>query len=301
MIGLQFLHVKPALVLTIGNIDSFKGFWNGLDDHTTGLHLLSGITTRGSQLQPVLEPLKEKELTPDLLKALHKIWVRGADGGVYKDSDIALPIVDSGQEIGALSTASPDEAPFLTEKLLAWVNEALLSDDYHPLLVIAVFTAVFLQVSPFKSGNMRLAQFLVILLMMKSGYRYAPFASLEAAFDAYGESILEALQAVQSSIEAGTPDWQPWLYCFFSILNAHCEVLRGHIDDETNSEAITNLPDLSIALLESLRRHKRATMKILMKETKGRRSTIKLRMQELMADGLVRRYGAGRGVWYSLV
>ena len=301
MIGLQSLHIKPSLLRTIGEIETFNGLWNGLDDHTTGLNLLGDVAAHGAQLKSLMEPLKNRNLTLDILLALHKTFSQGPDSGLLKQDTTHLDITHDGQKIGTLETAAPEDVPALITKLLAWTNDALLDEAYHPLLVIAVFTAIFLQISPFQNGNLKLARFLIILLMLKAGYRYAAFASLDDPFDDHAQRFFESLAAHQASIEDGKPDWQAWLVCFFSILSQHYDLLALQINSGIQTKAVADMPALSIALIDALQTHKRATMKLLIDETKGRRSTIKLRIGELVDAGLVIRHGAGRGVWYSLI
>lgn len=301
MIGLHSLHIKPALLHTIGTIDEFKGLWNGLDDHTTGLNLLGDVAAHGGQLKAMMEPLKARDLTPEIVQALHKTLIGGDEGGQIRTDALQLDITHDGQSAGTLDTAAPEDIAPLLHKLLGWVNETLDDAAFHPLLIIAVFTAIFLQISPFKQGNIRLARFLILLLMLKAGYRYAVFAPLEDAFNAHAQTLYVALSAHQASLEAGQPDWQPWLTCFFAILLQHQDLLALQINSGVQTDAIAAMPALSIALLDVLQNHKRATMKQLIDETKGRRSTIKLRMGELVKAGLVKRHGAGRGVWYSLI
>ncbi len=303
MIGLDKLHLTPALLRLYAQIDEFKGYWNGLDDYTTGLNLLGDVAAHGEQLKTMLTPLQSKDLSVDIICVLHKAF-NGQDdlAGQLKNSNSPIEFTKDGNLIAALDTAMPEDVRPLLSKLIDWVNEALLDDDYHPLLIIAVFIAIFLQISPFSTANVKLAKFLIVLLLLKAGYRYAPFATLDEAFDQHLEDICHSLQEQQQSLENGQPKWDTWLYSFAVILNHHASTLQSQINGEENkSQAVASMPSLSIQLLEVIRQHKRATMKLLIAETNGRRSTIKLRMQELVEQEIVKRYGAGRGVWYSLV
>lgn len=300
MIGLHTLHIKPALLHQLGKIDEFKGFWSGLDDHTTGLNLLGDVASHGVKLRAMLAPLQNKHFNKALLCGLHSIFEPGPAAGQLKTSDNMVEFRVGENIVGELETATPDDAALLFEKLLAWVDEALLSDEFHPLLVIAVFTSVFLQIAPFQDGNLRLSRFLIILLMLKSGYRYAPFSSLDHIFNEHTEEIYHALEQNQTSLEDGTPDWHGWLTCFVKVLSEHKDYLADQLESGTKAEDIADMPALSIAILETLRANKRMTMKQIMKQTRGCRSTIKLRLAELLDSGQIIRHGAGRGVWYGL-
>lgn len=301
MIGLNSLHITPDMLRMVSEIERFNGAWEALDQHVAGLHLVTQATQRGAKLKPLLVPLEKEDLTPQLLFALHKIWDNGPRTGCFKRISLPLDIPHNGATVGTLDTADPGDVEGLLTKLLSWVNETLSSELYHPLQVIAVFTAVFLQIAPFETGNLPLARFLIVLLMLKSGYSYAPFSDLDARFEANGDLIFQALEVQQRSVAQGRPDWDDWMTCFFHLLAQDAVMLREQMSDNAPTEASTDLPALSLALLECLHRHKRATMALLMKETTGRRSTIKLRLHELISNGLVKRHGSGRGVWYGLV
>jgi hypothetical protein len=81
-------------------------------------------------------------------------------------------------------TASPFDTPRLMDELIDWTNAALRDKSQHPLLVIAVFTVTFLEIHPFQDGNGRLSRVLTTLLLLKSGYSYVPYSSLESVIEA---------------------------------------------------------------------------------------------------------------------
>lgn len=303
MIGLDRLYITPALLNRFRKIDSFAGHWDALDRYTTGLNMIADVSAHGMALKDVLGPLQNKLITADIVKGMHgALCAEEAGAGQWRGEEITLDFEQNGLIMGSLETAEPETAPKILAKLLDWTQGELTKGQDHPLLILAVFTAVFLQVSPFASGNRKLACFLIILFMLKSGYAYAPFASILHPFQERSMQVYEALMAQQLSIEEGQPDWQSWLACFVDILLDQQRALAARMDrsgDEAGQEA-ADMAALSLALLDVVRAHKRATMKLLIEETRGRRSTIKLRLQELVESGKVKRHGAGRGVWYAL-
>ena len=52
-------------------------------------------------------------------------------------------------------------------ELVDWVTQERDTAHLHPLLVIAVFVVVFLEIHPFQDGNGRLSRVLTTLLLMK--------------------------------------------------------------------------------------------------------------------------------------
>lgn len=301
MIGLQFIKITPDLLSTLCGIDEFKGAWAALDDHTIALNLIGDVAEHGAEFKKVLEPLKAHDLTVQIVQALHMSVSNNAQRGQLRTEAYGLPFEGGGQEFGVLDTVDPDDVPAFLEKMLAWVNVDIARTDMHPVLVVSVFVAVFLQVSPFADGNLRLARLLAVLLLLKRDYRYAGFVKLDPIMEEHAGALFAALRANQQSLEEGAPDWQQWLGCFCEVLLEQTRVLARKIEGQDGAEDLAGMPALSLAMIECLKVNKRATMKQMMAFTRGRRSTIKLRLQELLEAGMVKRHGAGRGVWYALV
>ena len=68
------------------------------------------------------------------------------------------------------------------QALVAWTRKALDDGVLHPLLVIAVFVVVFLAIHPFQDGNGQL-RVITTLLLLRAGYAYVPYASLESVIE----------------------------------------------------------------------------------------------------------------------
>lgn len=62
----------------------------------------------------------------------------------------------------------------------------------------------------------------------------------------------------------------------------------------------TSLPELSVQILELASLHGRITTGDIEKYTKASRSNIKARLNELVKQEKIYRYGKGRSTWYSL-
>jgi Fic family protein len=96
-------------------------------------------------------------------------------------------------------------------ELVRTVNQALKNNEAHPLIVITVLIVSFLAIHPFQDGNGRLSRVLTTLLLLRSGYTYVPYSSLESMIEQTKERYYIALRQTQSSIWTPAPDWLPWL------------------------------------------------------------------------------------------
>jgi len=68
-------------------------------------------------------------------------------------------------------------------ELVTWVNDARHQAALHPLLIIAVFVVVFLEIHPFQDGNGRLSRALTTWLLIQAGYAYSASTTLSGRID----------------------------------------------------------------------------------------------------------------------
>ena len=154
---------------------------------------------------------------PDLLRYSEKdAWHRGN----YKTSSNSVAAFDeNGAQIGIVfETATPFDTPRLMTELVTWMQEEREAERLHPLLLIALFVVVFLEIHPFQDGNGRLSRVLTTLLLLQAGYAYVPYSSLESVIEQNKEAYYLALRQTQGTIRTDAPNWQPWLVFFLRSL-----------------------------------------------------------------------------------
>ena len=140
-------------------------------------------------------------------------------------------------------TASPFDTPRLMNELVEWTRAELSRGWLHPLIVIAVFIVVFLEIHPFQDGNGRLSRILTTLLLLRAGYAYVPYGSLESVIEESKEAYYIALRRTQNTIRTREPDWQPWLLFFLKALRQQKQRLSAKIERERI--LLEHLPKLS--------------------------------------------------------
>ena len=112
------------------------------------------------------------------------------------------------------------------EELVGWLNDALGEKRFHPLLAIAVFTVVFLEIHPFQDGNGRLSRVLTTLLLLRAGYAYVPYSSLESVIEQSKDGYYLSLRRMQGTVRTPSPDWGPWLLYFLRALQRQKQRVR---------------------------------------------------------------------------
>ncbi|CAN5861511.1 Fic family protein [soil metagenome] len=237
------------------------------------------------------------QLHAELLKYSEKdSWHRGQ----YKKSPNHVEAFDGdGKSLGIVfETASPFETPLRMDDLINRVNEAYAARTLHPLLIISIFVVEFLAVHPFQDGNGRLSRVLTIYLLLKYGYVYAPYSSLEAVIEQNKEGYYLALRQTQGTIQSGSPDWQPWVIFFLKALQKQKQ--RLEIKLEREQLLLGRLPALGLQILELAKSRGPITVRDTVTLTGANRNTVKKQLAALVENKQLRQHGGGKGTWYSL-
>ena len=238
-----------------------------------------------------------KQLHRDLLKYSQKDERhRGEYKTLRNDVEAFGP---DGKKLGVVfETATPFDTARLMQQLVSWTQTSLDEDRLHPLLTLAIFIVVLLAIHPFQDGNGRLSRILTTLLLLRSGYAYVPYSSLESVVEQNKEAYYLALRRTQGTIRTENPDWQPWLLYLLQALKQQKDRLEKKIERER--VFLGDLPELSVQILELCRERGRVTIGEITKITGISRNTIKVHLAALTDKGHLTRHGAGRGAWYSL-
>ncbi|MBX2819371.1 MAG: Fic family protein [Rhodothermaceae bacterium] len=256
-------------------------------------------------METVFHSWQDILLTENHIKQLHRDLLRYSTKderhrGEYKTvrNDVGAFNAD-GEMVGIIfETATPFETPQRMTELVQWLDNAREIGRMHPLLIIAVFIVVFLEIHPFQDGNGRLSRILTTLLLLQAGYVYVPYSSLESIIENSKDGYYRALRQTQESIRSENPDWQPWLLFFIRALQQQKRRLESKVERERR--AMTDLPELAIQILDYARQHGRVTNRDIARETGASPNTIKAIFRSLIEKRMLVRHGGGRSTWYGL-
>ncbi|MDR4515606.1 Fic family protein [Nitrosomonas sp.] len=255
-------------------------------------------------METIFQAWQDIPVTENHIKQLHRDLLRYSEKderhrGEYKTvrNDVGAFDAD-GKMIGVVfETATPFDTPRRMTELVNWLRDARETGRLHPLLIIAIFIVVFLEIHPFQDGNGRLSRALTTLLLLQAGYAHVPYSSLESVIENSKESYYLALRQTQGSIRTDAPNWQPWLMFFMRALQQQKRRLATKVEREKN--ALSALSDLAVKILDYVQDHGRVTTRDMVRETGASPNTLKATFGSLVAKGFLVRHGGGRSTWYS--
>lgn len=252
----------------------------------------------------IFENYEHIPLTENYIQQLHKELLEYSEkdtwhNGRYKKSPNHVEAFSpEGKSLGIVfETATPFETPLRMERLVEWSNQAFAEKKLHPLLIIAVFIVEFLAIHPFQDGNGRLSRVLTTCLLLKHGYTYVAYSSLEAVIEQSKEGYYLALRKTQGTLQTDVPDWQPWIVFFLKALQHQKKRLEVKLEKEKLLMAA--LPELSLQILELLKARGRITISNVVTLTNANRNTVKKHLENLVSNNYLQQNGTGKGTWYS--
>lgn len=306
---------KVATIKSIGSSTRIEGvkmtdrqietLLSNLDKHSFTTRDEQEVAGYGEVMDILFQSWETIPITENYIKQLHSILLKYSPKderhrGNYKTIENHIEAFnEEGKSLGVIfATTSAFETPLKMENLVFWLRQEIEEKRLHPLLIIGIFIVNFLAIHPFQDGNGRISRILTTLLLLKSGYIYVPYSSLESIIEENKESYYFALKRTQQSIKTDNPDYLTWLLFFLKSLKKQKDKLAIKLERELIFQ--TSLPELSVQILELIKEHGRITTGDIEKYTKASRSTIKARLNELIKQEKIYRYGKGRSTWYSL-
>ena len=248
------------------------------------------------------ESYNDIELIENNIKHLHKALLKYSSKdrwhlGKYKQHPNHVAAFDeTGRQIGIIfETTAPADTPREMEILIANTQSDLTRSELHPLLIIADFILRFLAIHPCQDGNGRLSRILTNLLLLRAGYDYVQYSSLERVVEANKDRYYSSLRSSQKVLKEGDGDTPVWSGFFLEMLRKQQELLQQKLERE---RLMTMRSRLSAEILRHTEEHGRVTVGQLARVLDTSRNTVKTHLRKLVKEGLLALHGKGRGAYY---
>lgn len=288
--GAEVSDAEVAQVLQGLSIDSFRA----RDE--------AEVRGYGDLLEMIYHSFDEITLTENHVKQFHSVLLHHTEKderhrGRYKtiDNHVEATHPDGRKEI-LFHTESPFATPTRMSELVAATNDAFASAQVHPLVVVARFIVDFLAVHPFQDGNGRLSRGLTTLLMLRCGYEYVPYSSLERIVEENKTRYYVSLRTSELAMRDHPEEFGAWLVFFLQALRTQKRQLEAKVDVE---RSMLQLSDAQQKVLDAVALKGRMTAPQLVAKLKIPGRTVRYHLDSLTRQGLLDAHGQRRGRFYT--
>jgi len=253
----------------------------------------------------ILESFEDLKITENHIKQLHAILLKHSSKdirhrGEYKKLDNHVVAIDAkGKEIGVIfKTATPFKTPMKMADLIEWTNKAFELKEIHPLIITGIFIVVFLAIHPFQDGNGRISRILTNLLLLKLGYSYIQYSSLESIIEDNKDAYYKNLRDCQITLEAKKIKFENWILFFLKSLKKQ----KDNLEKKVKAEKILqeNFHELHLEILKILKNYNCLPVSEIQRLSGANRNTLKVKLRELVEMKKIKTFGKGRGVVYEI-
>lgn len=288
--GVELSDSEVARVLEGLHVDSFRA----RDE--------SEVKGYADLLALIYESYDQLSLTENHLKQLHTVLLRhsGKDDrhrGEYKKLPNHVQATHPDGNIETLfQTAAPFDTPRLMAELVEVSSKTLEGAVEHPLVIIGRFIVEFLAIHPFQDGNGRLARAVTTLLLLRAGYDYVPYASIERVIEDNKQAYYAALRESQLRMRDQPAEFGAWLLFFLKVLQTQKRSLKAKLEVE---RSMLQLSDVQQHVVDYISSRGRTTSSEIGSQLTIPYRTVRYHLEVLVGRGLVEAHGEKRGRYYT--
>jgi Fic family protein len=193
--------------------------------------------------------------------------------------------------------------PYLVQKemedLVDWTNHSIAKQEIHPLIVIAAFVYEFLSIHPYQDGNGRLSRLLTNLLLIKHGYHFIQYVSLEHIIEGDKKAYYQALMEGQKDRYHNQERIDRWVLFFLSSLSDLIVKLEAKVKEFRALGGYLN--ERQKAVLEYIRKNQPVKIGDVIASLKEYKSpSLKKDLQYLVKEMEIEKLGKNKGTVYII-
>ncbi|MEM6641413.1 MAG: Fic family protein [Bacteroidota bacterium] len=248
-------------------------------------------------LDIISESYQEIQITENEIKNLHNILLKYGDKdqwhkGDYKQhsNNVEASLPDGTKQLIFETTPPGFETDDAMRALCAWYQN---DDEVHELVKCALFSYEFVSIHPFQDGNGRLSRLFASLLLLKCGYRWIQYVSLEHEIESRKPEYYRVLRTCQA--RRPNEDITPWIGFFFDALRNIQEQLTSKLE---RTGATAKLSPREIAILTYISDHSGCKSGEIAVQLNIPSPTVKRILSKLLNINLIGRQGTGRSISY---
>lgn len=250
-------------------------------------------------LDLISESFADIDITQNSLKNLHSQLLKYSEKdkwhkGDYKQhsNSVEATFPDGTKQIIFETTPPGIETKDAMRALIEWFHD---DSETHVLVKSAIFCYDFVSIHPFQDGNGRLSRLLSTLLLLKYGYKWIQYISLEHEIEHRKAEYYQELRKCQA--QRPNEDVTSWIYFFFdALLN-----IQKQLMEKLTVEGIeSSLSPKEKSILVFITDHPGTKSGEIAKKLDIPNPTVKRILSDLVDKNLIEKFGAGPGTNYSL-
>lgn len=254
-------------------------------------------------LKIILDTFESIQIKEGHIHQLHKLLLQVSSKdanhrGRYKQlSNKVVAHYPGGSQKVIFNTTEPFLVKSEMDNAISWTNIQLETEALHPLMVTATFVYEFLSIHPYQDGNGRLSRLLTTLLLLRNGYDFMQYASMETEIEKRKKDYYKALMAAQK--QRGTPKEiiNEWMIFFLTTLETAIHKLEERYTAIKNKKSYLN--ERQKELLSFIMQQEPVKISDIIAALPNYTPyTLKKDMQYLVQEGMVKMLGKGRATVY---
>ena len=254
-------------------------------------------------LSLILDSYQSIEIKENHIHHLHKslLQVSAKDeshrGGYKKLSNKVVANYPGGDQKIIFNTTEPFLVKSEMENLIAWTNVNFEQETLHPLITIATFVYEFLSIHPYQDGNGRLSRLLTTLLLLRHGYDFMQYASMEIEIEKRKKEYYAALMNGQKNRGTEKEIINQWILFFLEMLEATVKKLEDRYEKIKIKKGYLNERQKEVA--EFIHRHEPVKISDIITALPTYSSySLKKDVNHLSNEGFIKKLGKGRATIY---
>lgn len=257
-------------------------------------------------LELILDQYPFIEFTESNILTLHNHLLKFSDKdqhhrGKYKQfSNQVVASYPDGSKKTLFRTTEPKDTQQEMDILIAWVQKHLQGETFHPLFVIGTGIYEFLSIHPFQDGNGRLSRLLTTLLLLRAGYVFVQYISLEHIVEDRKSAYYRALMNAQQHRGTQKELIHEWMFFIFQSLEQLIQKLEQKYSNYLNIGGTLN--ERQEKILTFIR--EKGVIQIgnaIHQFPDSSLSTLKRDLKLLVSESLIERTGKGKSTAYRKI
>lgn len=239
------------------------------------------------------------EITEIELKNLHNLLMKHSEKDTWHKGDykqfsnaVEATLPDGTKQLIFQTTSEGIPTQEAMRSLVNWYNS---DNETHPLVKCALFAYEFVSIHPFQDGNGRLSRLISTLLLLKNGYKWIQYVSLEHEIESRKTEYYNVLRSCQA--QRPGEDITEWVHFFLDALLKIQEQLLKKLEYQGVKSELSPREKAILVFIEGNPGCKSGEIA---KRLNIPNPSIKKMLSNLTEKKLIQKFGAGPGTNYAI-